>query len=166
MADSKDHRVLEPRPVKGARALLFERLVDEQPRNPIEARPLRIHDEYSVRRSVQTELMRLLNTRCPGTRWPMEAGERTVLDYGIPDFSWMSAASASNLQELARIVERAIAAYEPRLRQVHVAIKASPTDHTAVQGGIQAMLVIGKVMEPISFPLVITVKAGVIELHD
>lgn len=166
MAEPKDHRVLEPRPVKGARAPLFERLVDEQPRNPIEARPLRIHEEYSVRRSVQTELVRLLNTRCPGTRWPLDAEERTILDYGIPDFSWMSAASGSDLEELAKIVERAIAAYEPRLRQVHVTITPSSTDHTAAQGGIQAMLVIGKVMEPISFPLVIAVKSGLIEVAD
>ena len=166
MAVPEDDRVLEPRPVKGARALLFDRLVDEEPRKAGEGRPLRVHGEYSLRKSVQRELMRLLNTRCPGTRWPLDPEDRTVLDYGIPDFSWMSAASGSDLEELARTVEHAIAAYEPRLQQARITIKPSPGDRSAVRGEIHAMLLIDKVKEPVSFPLVIALKDGVIEIPD
>ena len=166
MAEREEDKVLEPRLIKGARALLFDRLVDEEVHQEEEARPLRVHDEYSLRKSVQQELMRLLNTRCPGTRWPLDPEDRTVLDYGIPDFSWMSAASGADREELGRIIERAIAAYEPRLRDVQVAFTPSPDNRSAVRGEIHAVLLLEKLKEPVSFQLVITLKEGVIEIAD
>lgn len=154
----------EPRPIKGAKALLFERLVDESPHTPAESQPFRIYDVASLRTSVSRELMRLLNTRCPMRPDVVNGHDRTVVNYGLPDFSYMSAASGTDVQNLARLLEQAIAAFEPRLRQVRVTIDPSPKSQTAVVGTIEAMLTVGSVNEPVSFPLLLTLKSGEVEI--
>ena len=154
----------EPKPIKGAKALLFERLVDENPHAPGEAQPFRIYGVTALRDSVGRELMRLLNTRCPRSGGPVSDDDRTILDYGIPDFSYMSAGSETDTHQLARILERTIALYEPRLRQIRVGIEPSSKQRNAVLGSIEAMLVYGNVNEPVAFPLVLSLKSGEVVL--
>lgn len=148
----------EPKPIKGAKALLFERLVDHDPQTPGEQQPFRMYGVGILRASVGQELIRLLNTRCPRIRGPVDETDRTILDYGIPDFSHMAATSDTDAHELARILERAIAAYEPRLRHVRVTITPSKNSQTGVTGLIEGMLVVGMINEPVSFPLVLSLK--------
>ncbi len=150
----------EPKPIRGAKALLFERLVDQDPQRPAEPQPFRMYSAGFLRASVGQELIRLLNTRCPRGRGPANEVDRTILDYGIPDFSHMAATSDTDAHQLARVLERAIAIYEPRLREVRVTITPSIKSQTAVTGVIEAMLVVGTVNEPVSFPLVLSLKSG------
>ena len=156
----------EPKPIKGAKALLFERLVDDDPHTPGEAQPFRIYGVAALRASVARELMRLLNTRCPRPAGPADEMDRTILDYGIPDFSHIAAGSDTDTHKLARILEQAIAVYEPRLRQVRVTIEPSKTSKTTATGSIEAMLVVGSVNEPVSFPLALVLKSGEVVLTE
>ena len=156
----------EPKPIQGAKALLFERLVDEDPHTPGEAQPFRIYGVAALHASVGRELMRLLNTRCPRPGGPVDESDRTILDYGIPDFSYMSAGSDTDAHKLARILEQTIAVYEPRLRQVRVTIEPSKISKSAAVGCIEAMLVVGSVNEPVSFPLVVSLKSGEVILTE
>ena len=156
----------EPKPIKGAKALLFERLVDEDPHTPGEGQPFRIYGVAALRASVGQELMRLLNTRCPRLGGPAGEEDRTILDYGIPDFSHMSAGSDTDTHQLARILEKTIAVYEPRLQQVRVSIQPSAKQRNAVIGLIEAMLVYGTVNEPVAFPLVLSLKSGEVILQN
>ena len=52
----------EPKPIEGARALLFDRLVDVSPEWDEHER--RILNRDQLKASVRRELERLLNTRC------------------------------------------------------------------------------------------------------
>jgi type VI secretion system protein ImpF len=160
--------VREPKPIKGAKALLFERLVDEDPHTPGEAQPFRIYGMAALRASVGRELMRLLNTRRPRLGDPMKEaeGDRTILDYGIPDFSHMAAGSETDAHQLARTLEQTISIYEPRLREVRVTIGPSTTSKNAVVGSIEGTLVAGMVNEPVSFPLVLSLKSGEVVLTE
>jgi type VI secretion system lysozyme-like protein len=158
--------VREPKPIKGAKALLFERLVDEDPHTPGEAQPFRIYGMAALRASVARELMRLLNTRCPRLGGPKDEADRTILDYGIPDFSHLSAGSDTDARQLARMLERTISVYEPRLRQVRVTIEPSTKSKNAVIGSIEGSLVAGMVNEPVSFPLVLSLKSGEVVLTE
>jgi len=158
--------VREPKPIQGAKALLFERLVDEDPPTPGEAQPFRIYGVAALRASVGRELMRLLNTRCPRLGGMVNEADRTILDYGIPDFSHMAAGSDTDTRQLARILERTIAVYEPRLRHVRVIVERSRMSPSAVVGSIEGMLVVGNVNEPVSFPLVLALKTGEVILPD
>jgi len=92
--------------------------------------------------------------------------DRTILDYGIPDFSHMAAGSDTDTRQLARILERTIAVYEPRLRHVRVIVERSRMSPSAVVGSIEGMLVVGNVNEPVSFPLVLALKTGEVILPD
>ena len=74
-----------PRIYPGASALLFERLVDDDPRTAREPQPFRTLTIPEVRASVRREVARLLNTRCAASAAVLAGRERTVLDYGIPD---------------------------------------------------------------------------------
>jgi type VI secretion system lysozyme-like protein len=158
--------VREPRPIQGAKALLFERLVDEDPHTPGEAQPFRIYGVAALRESVGRELSRLLNTRCPRLGGPVDEADRTILDYGVPTFSHMATGSDNDMHQLGRILEQAIKAYEPRLRNVHVTIDSSKTSKTTASGSIEAMLVVGNVNEPVSFPLVLSPKRSEIILAE
>ena len=156
----------EPKPIQGAKALLFERLVDEDPHTPGEAQPFRIYGVAALRASVGRELMRLLNTRCPRLGGVVNEADRTILDYGIPDFAHLSAGSDTDTQQLARILERTIAIYEPRLRNVRVTVERSRMSQSAVVGSIEGMLVVGNVNEPVSFPLLLALKSGEVVLTE
>ena len=154
----------EPRPIPGARALLFERLVDLDPASPQESTPFRILDRQALEESVRREAARLLNTRCPRPERLQEEGERSVLNYGLPDFSFLIAASGGDRQRLADEIAQALAAYEPRLSQVRVTLDPVQGNPSALAGRIEATLALGMVGEPVSFPLLIQVKAGEIKV--
>src|ERR1051325_9804857 len=93
----------DPKKVEGGRALLFERLSGTGPRDEQKeggAPPFRVHDIAELKQSVARELARLLNTRAA---WPLserEGREMSVLDYGLPDFSPLSALSGDDQARL------------------------------------------------------------------
>ena len=71
---------------------LLDRLTDDAPSNPFEARERRVVSAKQLRRGVLRDLSNLLNaTRLPG--YEPKRGDgcsamgRTVLNYGLPDFT-------------------------------------------------------------------------------
>jgi type VI secretion system lysozyme-like protein len=145
--------VREARRLRGARALLFERLVDADHRSREEQEPARVLDPQELRVSVRRELERLLNTRCALTADALEERERTTLEYGLPDFGHLQTRDTGAQKRVAEEVRRAIAAYEPRLQQVTVAVERSvaPDEERRLSVRVDAMIVVGDVMEPVSF---------------
>jgi len=161
----------DPKPVEGRRALLFERLTDDEPRSPEEeAQPFRVLDVRALKESVRRELSRLLNTRShtrSHTRAvPGGAGEMTVLDYGLPDFSSLAATSSDDQNRLAAAVAAAVAAFEPRLRDVRVRVERVGRDDRALLLRVEAVLSVGLVAEPVSFPVLVRGQSGEAEVHE
>jgi type VI secretion system protein ImpF len=146
----------QPRPIRGARAPLFERLSNVVLNDPAKPSPARVYGRVELKESIRRELDRLLNTRCAARR----DRNGTVIDYGIPDFSWMSASSADDRQLLAETLTRKIASFEPRLREVRVTIEPDASDVRSVIGSIEATLVVESIRESVSFPLAIRSKSG------
>jgi type VI secretion system protein ImpF len=157
----------DPKPVEGGRALLFERLTDEDPlAREEEARPFRVHETDELKESVRRELSRLLNTRCSVPSSLLGARERSVLDYGIPDFSSLSALSGDDQNRLASVVEQTVAAFEPRLRGVRVSVESVRAEDRALVLRVEATLVVGAHAEPVSFPLLVRSKTGGAEVSE
>lgn len=142
-----------PRRYPGARALLFERLVDHEPYVPREPQPFRTLSVPEIRASVRREVERLLNTRCAASAEALDGRERTVLDYGLPDFSALAPQRGADRQRLAGQITRAITAFEPRLRQVRVTVEPPTTTQRRLLAHIEAVLVVGTVTEPMAFPV-------------
>ena len=152
----------DPKPVEGGRALLFERLADSDPRSrEEEAQPFRVLDVQALRESVRRELGRLLNTRRHARSGPGAGeGEMTVLDYGIPDFSPLSASSGDDQNRLAAEVAAAVTAFEPRLSGVRVRVERLRAEDRALLLRIEGRLTVGRVAEPVSFPVLVRSKSG------
>ena len=142
----------EPRTIEGAPAPLFDRL------SGLSAgfkgsHATRILDRRLLCASVLDELTRLLNTRSSPVPAIAQGARGTVLDYGVPDVSSLAAVSEPDQRFTADAIEKRVAAYEPRLRDVRVSVDRS----LSVMGGIgivlTASLRIGPVYEPVTFPI-------------
>ena len=149
-----------------SRAPLFARLFDFEPRQKEEAQPHRVLTTDRVIESIHIELSRLLNTRCSETIEGLVGQERTVMNYGLPDFFALSPASDGDRQRLARLMLDAIRAFEPRLRNPIVAVTVDKRDARVLRFTIEGMLMLGNLTEPVSFPLVIVERGGAIRLES
>jgi type VI secretion system lysozyme-like protein len=158
----------DPRKVEGGRALLFERLAGgDRPAAREGARPFRVHETAAMKESVRRELVRLLTTRSSAginSRGTGGDGEMSVLDYGVPDFTALSALSGDDRVKLSAAVAQVIAAFEPRLRDVRVRVEGLRSNDRALILRLDALLVVGEHSEPVSFPLLVRAGAGGVEL--
>lgn len=147
------------------RVPLFDRLVEVEPVDPREKRLLGALDPRALRESVHRELERLLKTRSslPVGRL-LERPELTVLEYGIPDLSAHSAGNAEDQVLLTGIVTRAIAAFEPRLREVRVSVVGLEGEQGKLRLRIDGVLSAGEIAEPVSFPALLGLKSGSAEI--
>jgi type VI secretion system protein ImpF len=89
-----------------------------------------------LRQSVARELARLLNTRSRLAAAQFLESDGTVLDYGVPDFSFRSFQSVADCDAITALVARAIALFEPRLRhpQVRFADRDTPRPVLMIDG--------------------------------
>jgi type VI secretion system lysozyme-like protein len=143
----------DTRSTQGARALLFDRLVDLDPSDPVEQRPLRVLSLEEMLESVRRELERLLNTRSPTPPEELEGREWTVLDWGLPDYSGWYTRSAVSQERLARLIEATIRAFEPRMIDPHVIVKPTEGNDRMLIVHIDGAVRVGTMLEPVSFPL-------------
>jgi len=153
--------MIEPRAIKGARALLFERLVDDDS----DAMPQRILTVEELEESVRREVARLLNTRCSRPAHELDQHERSVIDYGIPDYYAMTTESPDDQERLGDIVSRAIMAYEPRLQNVSVTVERFQRIERCLWVRLDADIVVESVVKPVSFPLVMRRQGGISEVQ-
>jgi type VI secretion system protein ImpF len=96
---------------------LLDRLTDDEPDQPVEAREKWVLSPYRLRESVQRDLGWLFNTTQLAaaqdlTRHPEV--EQSTVNYGLPDLAGKSKSNV-DIDEMARALRRAIHNYEPRL---------------------------------------------------
>ena len=168
----------DSRKTGGGRALLFERLVDTDPHNPKESQPLHVLTREELLKSVSRELGQLLNSRCPVPLKLIGEEERTVINYGIPDFTSLSPHNSDDRKLIASIIGQTITAFETRLRNVEVTVEHFEEDERRLHILIDADLVRETVIEirsyaefsssvePVSFPLVLHSKTGLMEIYE
>jgi type VI secretion system protein ImpF len=143
------------------RASILDRLIDEEPGNTPERPPFRAQTRAEYGRSIQRDLFWLLNTRSLArvhTDNPPEG--RSVLEFGLPDFTHLSPASWEDRQKLARQVRDAIIAFEPRLKVRKVQVEPMEGQHRSLVAYIEALLLGDSVAEPVSFRLVMDSALG------
>jgi type VI secretion system protein ImpF len=180
--------VADPKLIVGARPLLFDRLIDfdrieDEEQSPQltdgderkrrvrwardeRERPLQFLDQRQLKTSVRRELERLLNTRCSIPLHRLAEEERSVVNYGIPDFSSLSRDNADDRALIGSIVGQTITAFEPRLRQVSVEVLPVSQTESSLQLNINAELRVGAFSEPVSFPVTLNSKSGTAKTDD
>ena len=150
--------MIEPKVRSGARVLLFDRLVDTEPQSQKEVRPMRTLDKKGLKDSVKRELGRLLNTRCPIPL--VSLPERTVINYGIPDFSSLSPENQNHRHSLEDWMRDAIASYEPRLVDVRVEVDPPQRGERTLVARIDAKLQLETIREPVAFAVIVKRDPG------
>ena len=149
----------------GTRLPLLDRLVDADPRHHEEAQPRRVLLGSEIQASIRRELARLLNTRCVETIDALGGQERTVVNYGLPDFFTLNPTSDGDRERLARLIVEAVRAYEPRLRSPSATVAIDPQQPRALNSVLSGMLLLDNLLEPVSFPLVIQYQGAAIEIE-
>jgi type VI secretion system protein ImpF len=133
-------------------APLFERLTQAVEDLGAHGEPYRSHTLADALVSIRAEIRRILNTRVPpGSIFPPFSA--SVIHYGLPNFSHVSAASALERDALAELLARVIGAFEPRLRQVRITLEATLANRRALVGRLDAVLHLGIVSESVCFSL-------------
>ena len=106
-------------------------------------------DPAALRDSVGRELLRLLNTRSS----PHPARPLSVPDYGLPDWSSSYAADVDDRQRLARTIEAALRAFEPRLLSPRAEVFADPDGMRRLRVQVSGRLWIDGAPGPVEYGL-------------
>ncbi|WP_051294185.1 type VI secretion system baseplate subunit TssE [Pseudoduganella violaceinigra] len=151
--------------LRGARAPLFDRFGDEDGEGGSAFLPWAAARRggggltlSALEQSIATELDRLLNTRCAASLEQLADRPRSVIDYGLPDYTALHAADLKHRRRLGDLVRDTVAAFEPRLREVQVEVEVNPNSRQALQVAIEGRVVVDGRLEPVSFK--VSVREG------
>jgi type VI secretion system protein ImpF len=138
MAPKTHERILQPS--------LIDRLIDLEPGNRKEAPTAQTQSLRQLKDSVRRDLEWLLNTRRTPAEAPARAKElwRSSYSYGLPDLTGLALNTEEARGDLARILETAIGAFEPRLRNATATLQPSDAGSRVLRFQIEALLL----MEP------------------
>ncbi|WP_410497868.1 type VI secretion system baseplate subunit TssE [Chitinibacter sp. S2-10] len=138
---------------------LLDRLFDDDPLEVTDFQPNFRQGLEQLKQSVARDLEGLLNTRAgsaPDLAFFPEL-RCSVLTYGLPDFSTLSAANEADRARIRAEISSVIARFEPRLIQIQVHLVAREGEINAFSFHIEALLKIDPVPEPVMFDAVLDV---------
>ena len=141
---------------------VLDRLLDFEPKESKEAPKSRSKSLRELKLSVRRDLEWLLNTRC----YPQDVDEgleevlKSVVFFGLPDFTGVSAKSHIEQKRLSQAVETAIRNFEPRFIDLKVTLEPINNIDRLLKFRIEARLDIDPVPEPIVFDTVLQLGSG------
>jgi type VI secretion system protein ImpF len=142
---------------------VIERLIDREPKLDSEPPPTRAQSVRQLKSSLRRDLEWLLNTR----RTPEAVGaefrelERSAFNYGLPELNALNWQSSRDRQRLCRMLESAVAIFEPRLKSVRIVPMEAPAGaQHVVRFQIEGMLQMDPAPEHISFDTVLQLTSG------
>ena len=106
-----------------------------------------------LRENVRRDLEDLLNTRVRCRSWPpnLTELERSLLNYGLPDFTGLKLGAPSDQERFRFILQRAIEMFEPRLENVTVEkLNQGEALNRTLSFRIEAILRVKPYQEPIA----------------
>jgi type VI secretion system protein ImpF len=133
---------------------VLDRLLDDEPGKRAEAPKSRNQILRELKQSVRRDLENLLNTRWRCVSWPpnLEELERSLVNYGIPDFTGANMAAPSERERLRRVIEQIVRRFEPRFKTVKVAVLGNADDQDrTLRFRIDALLYAEPAPEPVVF---------------
>lgn len=139
------------------RESVLDRLLDDRPDLSREPMPSRDEAFRRVLNAVRRDLEWLLGTRLTWVDDALlesEHAARSVVVYGLQDFSHENIGNVDAQARLKRSIEQAIALFEPRLRRVVVTPETPDATQRALRFRIEAVLHVDPVREPVTFDTV------------
>ena len=141
---------------------LLDRLTDHTPGSRGENPFSRLQALRVLKASLWRDLSALLNTKRREEEVPEQFTEsnRSLLTYGLPDFSSYGLKSEVAQNRLRRAIEAAIRRFEPRLENVTVALEPSNETDRALRFRVDAFLRVEPAPEPVSFETLLQPESG------
>lgn len=147
---------------------VLDRLLDFEPDVSREAMKSRSKSLRDLKLSVRRDLEWLLNSRA----FPEEIDERleevkkSVVVYGLPDITGISAKSHTEQKRLTEALETAIRIFEPRFLNLKVTLEPVNNIDRLLKFRIEAQLNVEPTPEPIAFDTVLQLGSGDFEVKE
>lgn len=134
-------------------ASILDRLIDNEPGTSHEPAHYRLTTFRQVKGAVGRDLENLLNTKNYVSSLCSEYHQlnNSLFAYGMPDFTSANPKSPAVRNKLRQELEKAIAQFEPRLRNVTVRVDEGGTDQRNLRFKINALLFLDPASEPVTF---------------
>jgi len=138
---------------------ILDRLIDENPESSVESDRSRTQLLRELKLSVRRDLENLLNTRACLFPLPdplpdhYKHLEKSLVNYGIPDFSSLGMGGREQRDQLRKRLERVIQHFETRFLRVEVVMIDNRNDHRdrTIRFRIEGMLHAEPSPEPVAF---------------
>ena len=141
----------------------LDRLIDTDPKAASDPPPSRARSVRQLKSSLRRDLEWLLNTR----RRPDAAGsefkelQESLYNYGLEDITSMSWAVHKDKLSLTRMIEHAVAVFEPRISRIRVvSLDAAAGAKHILRFQIEGLLQMDPAPELITFDTVLQLSSG------
>ena len=146
---------------QGIQASILDRLIDNEPgtNKPVQSYSFTIRE---IKASVVRELENILNARRNILPPPIEYREinNSVYVYGLRDFTSKDPRNPSVKQLLRNDVEKTIARFERRLKNVSVHVETPEKGERSIKFRITGLLFTDTVTEPVTFDAALDINRG------
>jgi type VI secretion system protein ImpF len=159
----------------GIKLSILDRIIGFDPLDPQAFRPMQTATVRELENTVHRDLMALLNVRRADEPIPAEFEEaaRSILTFGLPDFTSRSVLDRSEQERLRRAIETAIRVFEPRLSNVTVSLdrpgkrveQGRGLDNT-LRYHVRALLRVEPDPEPVVFDAVLEPGTGRVAIQS
>ena len=141
---------------------ILDRLIDREPEVSRETVHSQLADIRAVKQSVIRDMENLLNTRRKIFPVPEEFREvnNSLFVYGLPDFSSLNPRSPQVKQMLRRDVEKTVARFERRLKNIKVQLEMSDKMEQRIRFRITGILHMEPLIEPVTFDTYFDINKG------
>jgi type VI secretion system protein ImpF len=151
---------------------ILDRLIDENPDSQVESDRSRAQLLRDLKLSVRRDLENLLNTRA--CLYPLldplpehyKQLEKSIVNYGIPDFSSLGMGGREQRDRLRKRLERVIKHFEPRFLRVEIIMVDNRGDHRdrTIRFRIEGMLHAEPSPEPVAFDSQLQPSSGDVKI--
>ena len=147
---------------------VLDRLIDFDPKSSQDAPKSLSNSMQELKQSVRRDLEWILNTRCflDDIDEGLEETRKSVMVFGLPDFTGISAKSHVEQKRLSKSVETAIKNFEPRFIDLKVTLEPINNIDRLLKFRIEASLDIDPTPEPIVFDTVLQLGSGEFEVKE
>lgn len=136
---------------------IIDRLVDHEPGAKSEAPKSRVQSLRELKNSVRRDIECLLNARIAdqGIDENLEEVRKSLMFYGLPDFTGVSSKDPSEQTRMTKSIERAIELFEPRFIGLQVHLEPVNSLDKQLRFRIEADLDLDPTPEPVVFDTVL-----------
>jgi type VI secretion system protein ImpF len=136
---------------------ILDRLIDQDPGAPPRPQVDPSRELAQIKASVKRDLEWLLNSKRPLFDPPGDLRHirRSLLTFGLPDFTVASLNSTKDQDILRRAIEETVRRFEPRLANVTVRLEAGREFDRSLRFRIDGMLQVDPEPEPVTFDSVL-----------